>query len=54
MAAPKPQATAIILTGGSCPAFFSTATPCPFCTTNTVMASGTTSSSIAANDQAGA
>jgi hypothetical protein len=53
-AAPKPQTTAQTLTGGSCCAARSTATPWPFCTTSTVMASGTTSSTIAVSDHAGA
>lgn len=42
-----PQATVMAFTGGWCPAAPSTAIPCPFCTTSTVMASGTTNSIIA-------
>ncbi len=53
-AAPRPHTKAMALTGGSCRAAFSTATPWPFCTTSTVMARGTTSSTIAASDQTGA
>jgi hypothetical protein len=49
-----PQAAVIALTGGWWPTARSTAMPCPFCTTSTVIASGTTSSIAAANDQAGA
>src|SRR5690606_8834848 len=48
-----PQATVTALTGAECPADFSTATPCPFCTTSTVIASGTTSSTIACQDHCG-
>ena len=43
----------ITLIGGSCPAARSTATPWPFCTTSTVIASGTTSSTIACTDHCG-
>ena len=47
---PAPQASVIALTGGLWPAAPSTAKPCPFCTTSTVIASGTTSSTIARQD----
>ena len=50
---PTPQATVTASTGGSWPAAFSTAKPWPFCTTSTVIASGTTSSTIAAHDHSG-
>src|SRR6185503_9489728 len=50
---PAPQATAIAPIGGLCPAAESTAKPCPFCTTSTVIASGTTSSIIACQENAG-
>ena len=49
-----PQAMVTTLIGASCRAARSTAMPCPFCTTSTVMASGTTSSIIAWVDQTGA
>src|SRR3712207_5328037 len=49
-----PQATVTTLIGGACPAARNTAMPWPFCTTSTVMASGTTSSSIACSDHSGA
>src|SRR5262249_57824296 len=52
-AEPTPQAIVTALTGGSWPAALSTAKPWPFWTTRTVIASGTTSSTIAATDQAG-
>ena len=52
--APTPHATAIALTGGSCWAPLSTAVPWPFCTTSTVIASGTTSSTSAPSDHTGA
>ena len=48
-----PQAVAMAFTGGSWPAVRSTDTPCPFCTTSTVIASGTTSSIIAFQENAG-
>ena len=48
-----PQPTAMLSTGGACPAAVSTAMPCPFCTTSTVIASGTTSSAIAAHESSG-
>src|SRR5512143_1270919 len=51
---PAPQATVIALIGGLCPAVLSTATPWPFCTTSTVIASGTTSSTIARHENTGA
>jgi hypothetical protein len=50
---PAPQATAMASIGGLCPAAVSTAKPCPFCTTSTVIASGTTSSTIACQEKAG-
>ncbi len=50
---PVPQATAIASIGGLWPAALSTAKPCPFCTTSTVIASGTTSSTIAGQENAG-
>ena len=52
--APTPDAMVMALTGGSCPAARTIARPCPFCTTSTVIASGTTSSTIAAHDHCGA
>lgn len=48
-----PHATVIASIGGSCPAALSTAMPCPFCTASTVMASGTTSSTIAESENLG-
>ena len=51
--APTPHATAIAFTGGSWPAARTTAIPCPFCTTSTVIASGTTSSTMARHENAG-
>ena len=48
-----PLAAAATLTGGRWPAARSTATPCPFCTTMTVMANGMTSSMVAAQENAG-
>ena len=51
---PTPHATVTALIGGLCPAACRTAKPCPFCTTSTVMANGTTSSIIAASDHTGA
>ena len=48
-----PQPTAILSTGGACPAAVSTAKPWPFCTTSTVIASGTTSSTIAPHENSG-
>src|ERR1700759_1170283 len=53
MSEPTPQATVTALTGGLLPAALSTAKPCAFCTPSTVIASGTTSSTIAATDHAG-
>ena len=50
---PAPQAIAAASTGGLWPAAVSTAAPCPFCTTSTVMARGTTSSTIAFHENAG-
>ena len=50
---PMPQAMVTALIGGVCPAAPSTAKPWPFCTTRTVIASGTTSSIMAASDQTG-
>ena len=50
---PAPQAAAMALIGGLWPAALSTAKPCPFCTTSTVIASGTTSSTIACQENAG-
>ena len=41
------------LIGGLWPAASSTAKPCPFCTTSTVIASGTTSSTIARQENTG-
>ena len=49
---PAPQATVMALTGGLWPVALSTAMPCPFCTTSTVIASGTTSSIIACQENA--
>ena len=46
-AAPMPDTKAMVLTGGWCLTADSTATPWPFCTTSTVIASGTTSSTSA-------
>ena len=51
--APAPHATVIAFTGGLWPAAVSTAKPCPFCTTSTVIASGTTSSTIASQEKRG-
>ena len=51
---PIPHAIVTASIGGEWPAALSTAKPWPFCTTRTVIASGTTSSTIAATDQAGA
>src|SRR6266480_7204339 len=51
---PAPQAAATASTGGECPAERGTVMPCPFCTTSTVIASGTTSSTIARQENAGA
>ena len=51
---PAPQATAMALIGGVWPAAVSTAKPWPFCTTSTVIASGTTSSTIACQENTGA
>ena len=51
---PAPHATVIASIGGRWPAARSTAIPCPFCTTRTVTARGTTSSTIAAQENAGA
>ena len=48
-----PQPTAILSTGGAWPAAVSTAMPWPFCTTSTVIASGTTSSAMAAQENSG-
>ncbi len=48
-----PHPAAIWSTGGVWPAAVSTAMPWPFCTTRTVMARGTTSSAIAANEKEG-
>ncbi len=48
-----PQPTAILSTGGAWPAAVSTAKPWPFCTTSTVIASGTTSSTIAPHEKSG-
>src|SRR5258706_7415220 len=50
---PAPQATAMAPIGGLWPAAESTAKPCPFCTTSTVIARGTTSSTIACQENAG-
>src|SRR5690606_20038259 len=50
----SPHAIAETLTGGLWPAERSTAMPCPFCTTSTVIASGTTSSRIADHVNCGA
>src|SRR5258706_11959930 len=50
---PAPQAPAMAPIGGLWPAAESTAKPCPFCTTSTVIASGTTSSIIAGQENAG-
>ncbi len=50
---PAPQAAATASTGGAWPAERSTVIPCPFCTTSTVIASGTTSSTIARHENAG-
>jgi hypothetical protein len=51
--APAPQATAMASAGGVCAAERSTVIPWPFCTTSTVIASGTTSSTIARQEKAG-
>ena len=48
-----PHATVMALMGGWWPTAFSMAMPCPFCTTSTVMASGTTSSTIALQEKTG-
>ena len=50
---PTPQATAMALIGGAWPAAVSTAMPWPFCTTSTVIASGTTSSTMAVQENSG-
>src|SRR6185369_8719175 len=50
---PAPQAMAMASIGGLWPAALNTAKPCPFCTTSTVIASGTTSSIIACQENAG-
>src|SRR5256885_14772618 len=50
---PAPHAAATASTGGAWPAERSTVIPCPFCTTSTVIASGTTSSTIARQENAG-
>ena len=49
----RPHAIVMALTGGMWPADLSTATPWPFWTTSTVIASGTTSSTIACSDHCG-
>ena len=51
---PMPHAAVIMLTGGVCPAASSTAKPCAFCAASTVMASGSTSSTMAAPENSGA
>ena len=51
---PAPHATAIVSIGGEWPAERSTVIPWPFCTTSTVIASGTTSSTIARQEKTGA
>ena len=48
-----PHSDVTTLTGGAWPAPRSTATPCPFCTTRTVTASGITSSTMACRDHCG-
>src|SRR6185295_3870473 len=50
---PAPQATVIALTGAGWPLAARMATPCAFCTASTVMASGTTSSTVAAHENSG-
>ena len=52
--APDPHAKAIVFTGAPCLAPSDTAVPWPFCTTSTVIASGTTSLTSAATDHTGA
>ena len=51
---PRPHTAVMALIGGSWPVARSTAMPWPFCTTSTVTASGTTSSTMARQENAGA
>jgi hypothetical protein len=50
---PTPHAVVMAFTGALWPLVARMAMPCAFCTASTVMASGTTSSTIAAQDNFG-
>ena len=49
-----PHTTVLTLIGGLCPTAVSTATPCPFWTTSTVIASGITNATVASQVNSGA